>query len=100
MLYFTEAVETAPRNITQTKKTPIRSIALAIMTEKPKKQELRQTHSTATIFTVCVKPQESHMTITTHEQPPRLGRGKHETPNLVMARCRVLSGFFFLSLKL
>ena len=41
MLYFTEAVETAPRNITQTKKTPIRSIALAIMTEKPKKLELR-----------------------------------------------------------
>ena len=41
MLYFTEAVETAPRNITQTKKTPIRSIALAIMTEKPKKLELQ-----------------------------------------------------------
>ena len=41
MLYFTEAVETAPRNITQTKKTPIRSIALAIMTEKPKKLEFQ-----------------------------------------------------------
>lgn len=40
------------------------------------------------------------MTITTHEQPPRLGRGKHETLNLLMARCRVLSGFFFLSLAL
>lgn len=41
MLYFTEAVETAPRNITQTKKTQIRSIALVIMTEKPKKLELQ-----------------------------------------------------------
>ena len=49
MLYFTEAVETAPRNITQTKKTPIRSIALAIMTEKPKKLELQ---------TLCLKPKE------------------------------------------
>ena len=69
MLYFTEAVETAPRNITQTKKTPIRSIALAIMTEKPKKLELRTSE-------LCLKPQGNHMTITTHEQPPRLGRGK------------------------
>lgn len=41
MLYFTEAVETAPRNIRQTKKTPIRSIALAIMTEKRKKLEVQ-----------------------------------------------------------
>ena len=40
------------------------------------------------------------MTITTHEQPPRLWRGKHETLNLLMARWRVLSGFFFLSLAL
>lgn len=29
------------------------------------------------------------MTITTHEQPPRLGRGKHETLNLVMAAVMV-----------
>lgn len=94
MLYFTEAVETAPRNITQTKKTPIRSIALAIMTEKPKKLEL-QTLS-------CVwNPKEVIWLLQRTNNLPVWGgvnSTKHETLNLV--RCRVLSGFFFLSLAL
>ena len=55
MLYFTEAVETAPRNITQTKKTQIRSIALVIMAEKPKKLELQQTHSTCDYLSVSLQ---------------------------------------------
>ena len=91
ILYFTEAVETAPRNITQTKKTPIRSIALAIMTEKLKKLEL-QTLS-------CVwNPKEVIWPLQRTNNLPVWGgvnSTKHETLNLVMARCRVLSGFVF-----
>ena len=45
------------------------------------------------VMTTGVKPQGNHMTITTHEQAPRLGRGKHETFNLVMARCREGAGY-------
>ena len=106
MLYFTEAVETAPRNITQTKKTPIRSIALAIMTEKPKKLELqtlscvwnpRKSYDQFGSMPQFWKKRWRHDSIvllkTTHEQPPRLGRGKHETLNLVMARCREGAGY-------
>lgn len=60
MLYFTEAVETAPRNITQTKKTQIRSIALVIMTEKPKKLELQQTLSTCDYQRLGETPRKSY----------------------------------------
>ena len=106
MLYFTEAVETAPRNITQTKKTPIRSIALAIMTEKPKKLELqtlscvwnpRKSYDQFGSMPQFWKKRWRHDSIvllkTMHEQPPRLGRGKHETLNLVMTRCREGAGY-------
>lgn len=84
MLYFTEAVETAPRNITQTKKTQIRSIAFVIMTEKPKKLELRQTLSTDLNLrlSACVwNPKEVIWPLQRTNNLSRLGRGKHEPPN-------------------